>query len=65
MLQLAKVPLLRRLSENNTAPVINPVMFWCGWEHNGEKKVKFSLKNMFSTLVFVPQDKNHELIAVF
>lgn len=62
MFRLAKVQLLRRLSENNTAPVINPVMFWCGWEH---EKVKFSLKNMFSALVFVPQDKNHELIAVF
>lgn len=39
-------------------------MLWCGWEHNVEKKVKFSLKNMFSSLVVIPQDKNRELIAL-
>lgn len=64
MLRLTKVQLLHCLSEDNTAAVISPVMFWRGWEHNGEKKVKFSLKNMFSTLGFVPQGKNRELIAL-
>lgn len=61
MLRLTKL----QPGRGQQALVISPVMFWCGWEHNGEKKVKFSLKNMFSTLAFVPRDKNRELIALF